>query len=113
MTLKLPQRLRLGLLSVLMMVVGGLPPDSKDIQGQRERVRDALLELLPHARHTGVKLGLEPLHPMYAGDRSLLNSLRVANDLCDELGPLVFGSFSLDHLGRLPRVQIRQAQLAI
>ncbi|MGF7135893.1 sugar phosphate isomerase/epimerase [Paraburkholderia sp. EB58] len=70
----------------LMMVVGGIPPDSKDIQGQRERVRDALLELLPHARQTGVKLGLEPLHPMYAGDRSLLNSLRVANDLCDELG---------------------------
>ncbi|MEK6420860.1 MAG: sugar phosphate isomerase/epimerase family protein [Burkholderia gladioli] len=70
----------------LMMVVGGMPPDSKDIAGQRARVRDALFELLPHARETGVKLGLEPLHPMYAGDRSVLNSIRVANDLCDELG---------------------------
>jgi sugar phosphate isomerase/epimerase len=70
----------------LMMVVGGMPPDSKDIQAQRARVRDALFTLLPHAREVGVKLGLEPLHPMYAGDRSVLNSIKVANDLCDELG---------------------------
>ncbi|HWT36383.1 MAG TPA: sugar phosphate isomerase/epimerase family protein [Paraburkholderia sp.] len=70
----------------LMMVVGGMPSDSKDIQGQRARVRDALFTLLPHAREVGVKLGLEPLHPMYAGDRSVLNSIKVANDLCDELG---------------------------
>lgn len=70
----------------LMMVVGGMPPDSKDIMGQRARVRDALFELLPHAREVGVKLGLEPLHPMYAGDRSVLNTIRMANDLCDELG---------------------------
>ena len=49
-------------------------------------MRDALFTLLPHAREVGVKLGLEPLHPMYAGDRSVLNSITVANDLCDELG---------------------------
>ncbi|HDR9173088.1 TPA: sugar phosphate isomerase/epimerase [Burkholderia vietnamiensis] len=70
----------------LMMVVGGMPPDSTDIQGQRARVHDALFTLLPHAREVGVKLGLEPLHPMYAGDRSVLNSIKLANDLCDELG---------------------------
>jgi len=63
----------------LMMVVGGMPPDSKDIAGQRARVRDALFTLLPHAREVGVKLGLEPLHPMYAGDRSVLNSIKVAS----------------------------------
>ncbi|MEX3815331.1 sugar phosphate isomerase/epimerase family protein [Paraburkholderia sp. BR13439] len=70
----------------LMMVVGGMPADSKDINAQRARVRDALFELAPHAREVGVKLGLEPLHPMYAGDRSVLNSITVANDLCDQLG---------------------------
>lgn len=70
----------------VVMVVGGLPPGSKDIAGQRARVRDALHTLAPHARSVGVKLGLEPLHPMYAGDRSVLNSITVANDLCDELG---------------------------
>jgi sugar phosphate isomerase/epimerase len=70
----------------LMMVVGGLPQQDKDLAGQRERVREALHALLPHARATGVKLGLEPLHPMYAGDRSVLNTIKAANDLCDELG---------------------------
>lgn len=70
----------------VVMVVGGLPAGSKDIMGQRARVRDALHTLAPHARSVGVKLGLEPLHPMYAGDRSVLNSIKTANDLCDELG---------------------------
>lgn len=70
----------------VVMVVGGLPAGSKDIMGQRARVREALHTLAPHARSAGVKLGLEPLHPMYAGDRSVLNSIRDANDLCDELG---------------------------
>lgn len=70
----------------LMMVVGGLPSHQKGIEAQRERVREALHALVPHARAVGVKLGLEALHPMYAGDRSVLNTLRMANDLCDELG---------------------------
>ncbi len=70
----------------LVMVVGGLPPGAKDLAGQRARVRDALHELLDHARATGVRLGLEPLHPMYAGSRSCLNTMAMANDLCDELG---------------------------
>jgi sugar phosphate isomerase/epimerase len=70
----------------VVMVIGGLPAGSKDLAGQRERVREALHELLPHARRAGVRLGLEPLHPMYAGDRSVLNTVRQVNDLCDELG---------------------------
>jgi sugar phosphate isomerase/epimerase len=67
-------------------VVGGLPPGSRDIAGQRRRVGDALGELVAHARATGVALGIEPLHPMYAADRSCLNTLAQANDLCDRLG---------------------------
>lgn len=70
----------------VVMVVGGLPARSKDIAGQRARVRDALDELASHATATGVKLGIEPLHPMYAGDRSVLNLMSQANDLCDALG---------------------------
>ena len=70
----------------LMMVVGGVPAHDKNLARQRSRVRDALHELVQHARKVGVRLGLEPLHPMYAGDRSVLNTLAMANDLCDELG---------------------------
>jgi sugar phosphate isomerase/epimerase len=69
----------------LMMVVGGVSRD-KDLAGQRARVREALFELAPYAKQRGVRLGLEPLHPMYTGDRSVLNTIRQANDLCDELG---------------------------
>jgi sugar phosphate isomerase/epimerase len=72
----------------LVMVVGGLPAGSRDIGGARARVLEGLEELLPHARDCGVRLGLEPLHPMYAGDRSCLSTLAQANDLCDRLGPV-------------------------
>ncbi len=70
----------------LVMVVGGLPKGSKDLRGHRARVTEALHTLSSHARETGVKLGIEPLHPMYCGDRSVINTIASANDLCDELG---------------------------
>jgi sugar phosphate isomerase/epimerase len=70
----------------LILVVGGLPPISRDLAGARRQVRDALAALLPHARQAGVPLAIEPLHPMYAADRACVNTLAQANDLCDELG---------------------------
>jgi sugar phosphate isomerase/epimerase len=70
----------------VVVVPGGLTPGDRDIAGQRRRVADALAALLPHARQAGVTLGLEPLHPMYAGDRSVLSTIRQVNDLCDRLG---------------------------
>ncbi|MBK7405252.1 MAG: sugar phosphate isomerase/epimerase [Phycisphaerales bacterium] len=48
----------------------------------REAVADALAKLAPHAQQAGVKLALEPLHPMYAADRSCVNTLASARDLC-------------------------------
>jgi sugar phosphate isomerase/epimerase len=70
----------------LVLVVGALPKGSRDIADARKQVRDGLAALLPHARATGVPLGIEPLHPMYAADRACVNTLAQANDLCDELG---------------------------
>lgn len=70
----------------LVMVGGGQPKGTKDLSGHRARVKDALHHLAPYARQVGVKLGIEPLHPMYAGDRSVINTIRMANDLCDVLG---------------------------
>lgn len=70
----------------LVLVVGGLPPASRDLAGARAQVRDSLAELLPYARAAGVPLAIEPLHPMYAADRSCVNTLAQANDLCEELG---------------------------
>ena len=70
----------------LVLVVGGLPKGSRDLNGARSQVRDALHALLPYARQARVPLAIEPLHPMYAADRACVNTLAQANDLCDELG---------------------------
>jgi sugar phosphate isomerase/epimerase len=70
----------------LVLVVGGLAAGSKDIAGARERVRDRVAALLPHARAAKMPLAIEPLHPMYAADRACVNTLVHANDLCDALG---------------------------
>jgi sugar phosphate isomerase/epimerase len=70
----------------LILVVGGLPKNSRDLAGARSQVRDALGALLPYARQARVPLAIEPLHPMYAADRACVNTLAQANDLCDELG---------------------------
>ncbi len=71
----------------MVVVSGGLAAGEKDIAGARLRVEDALAALLPHAHATGVKLGLEPLHPMYAAERSCLNSFAQCLDLAERLGP--------------------------
>ena len=70
----------------LILVVGGLPKGSRDIDDARRQVRDALAALLPYARQAKVPLAIEPLHPMFAADRACVNTLAHANDLCDELG---------------------------
>ena len=70
----------------LVLVVGGLPGTSKDIDLARRMVADGLAAVLPHARACRVPLAIEPLHPMYAADRSCINMLEQALDLCDALG---------------------------
>ena len=69
-----------------MLVVGGLPPGSRDIGGARAMVADGLAAVLPYARARAVPLAIEPLHPMYAADRACVNTLAQALDLCDALG---------------------------
>jgi sugar phosphate isomerase/epimerase len=78
----------------LVIVVGGLPqynrlgsPPSKDIASARAQVLDGLVELLEYAGKSGMKLALEPLHPMTAAERSVVNTLRQALDMCDLLDP--------------------------
>ncbi|MET8067473.1 sugar phosphate isomerase/epimerase family protein [Micromonospora sp. NPDC005313] len=68
----------------LVLVVGGLPPGSRDLAGARQRVADALAELAPYAGERGVRLALEPLHPMYCADRAVLSTLGQALDLAEE-----------------------------
>lgn len=72
-----------GSTPTLVIVAGGLPPGSRDLAGARERVRDAIGELVPHARGAGVTLAIEPLHPLYATDRCVVSTLSQALDLAE------------------------------
>lgn len=65
----------------LFLVVGGLASGEKDVVAARQRVADRLADLVPFAQENGVRLVLEPLHPMYAADRALISTLGQALDL--------------------------------
>ncbi|MCX4551007.1 sugar phosphate isomerase/epimerase [Streptomyces sp. NBC_01267] len=67
----------------LVLVSGGLPAGSKDLHGARERIADALAELAPYAGERGVRLAIEPLHPMFAADRCVVSTLTQALDLAE------------------------------
>jgi sugar phosphate isomerase/epimerase len=67
------------------MVVGGLAAGSKNMQSARQQVKEACAELADYGHTIGVKIALEPLHPVYAADRSCLTLLSEALDWCDEI----------------------------
>jgi sugar phosphate isomerase/epimerase len=66
---------------VVVLVVGGVADG--DLAGSRRRVAEALEALVPVALDRGVRLGLEPLHPMQCAQRSVLSTLRQALDLAE------------------------------
>ncbi|MDE3722190.1 sugar phosphate isomerase/epimerase [Nocardiopsis sp. N85] len=67
----------------LVMVLGGLPEGDRDLAGARSRAADAIGELVPYAAERGVRLALEPLHPMFCADRAVLSTLGQALDLAE------------------------------
>lgn len=69
------------------LVVGGLPEGSRDLAAARSQVVDGIAALLDEARQLATPLALEPLHPMYAADRSSVNTLAQALDICEVLEP--------------------------
>jgi sugar phosphate isomerase/epimerase len=62
----------------LVLVCGGLPGKSRDLTGARAQVADALDALVPYAHDAGVRLALEPLHPMFCADRAVVSTARQA-----------------------------------
>jgi len=67
---------------VLVLVCG--PAPDRDIDAARQMVCDGIAEIAPHGRERGIQLGIEPLHPMFAADRSVICSLRQANDIAQK-----------------------------
>jgi sugar phosphate isomerase/epimerase len=95
----------------LVMVVGGLPQGSKDIELARKQVRDGLAATLDYARTAQMPIAIEPLHPMYAADRACVNTLSQALDICDELGEGIGVALDVYHVWWDPELS-RQIQRA-
>ena len=55
----------------LVFISGGLEDGAKDLTAARARTLEAVTALLPDARSVGVKLGIEPLHPMMCANRAV------------------------------------------
>lgn len=68
----------------VVVIVSG-PPNGQSLSDARATVIDGLLEVLPAAEKAGVILGIEPLHPMYAAERSVVVTLKQANDIAEQL----------------------------
>src|SRR5262249_23980732 len=47
---------------------------------------DGLAAMVDHAKARGVRIGIEPRHPMYAADRSVVSTLGLANDMAEKVG---------------------------
>ena len=67
----------------VLVFIGDFRRFSPDLGEARRRIADTILSLEEIALDSAVRLALEPLHPMLAADRSCLNLLSQANDLCD------------------------------
>lgn len=70
---------------VLTIVVGGVEPGTKGVGESLKRVTDRVAEAAPYAAARNVKLALEPLNPVYGGNRSCLTTTRDALDICDAI----------------------------
>ncbi|QQE12543.1 sugar phosphate isomerase/epimerase [Planctomycetota bacterium] len=68
---------------MVVYVVGAAPGQS--LEESRKQTQDAFAALLPHAEARNVKLAIEPLHPMYAADRSCINRMAEARIICEQL----------------------------
>ncbi|WP_280495693.1 sugar phosphate isomerase/epimerase family protein [Nocardia farcinica] len=60
----------------LVMVMGGIA--DRDLAAARARVEERLALLAPYAAERGVRLALEPLHPMFCADRAVISTLAQA-----------------------------------
>jgi sugar phosphate isomerase/epimerase len=73
----------------LVLVVGGCT--GVGLEEARKMVADGIAALVPYASERGVRIGLEPLHPMYAAERSVLNTISQSLKLASAYSPKQVG----------------------
>lgn len=73
-------------------LTGGLSHTGSDVSSQKRAALQALERLVPAARERGLRLNLEPLHPMVCGFRSVVSTLDEACEMVDSFAsPDVLG----------------------
>jgi sugar phosphate isomerase/epimerase len=83
--------------SMLVLVCGADPFQS--LEESRKQIRDGIAAIIPDASAAGIKLTIEPLHPMYADTRSAINTLAQANEMAEDLNsPWVGVAVDVYHL---------------
>ncbi len=76
--------------SPLVVLVCGADP-GQSLETSRGQIMDGIEAILSHAEACRVKLAIEPLHPMYAADRSAITTLAQANDMTEAIGSPFLG----------------------
>jgi sugar phosphate isomerase/epimerase len=71
---------------VLTIVVGGIVEGSHSMEESLHQVTEIVAEGASRATEAGVRLALEPLNPVYGGNRSCLVTVRDAVDICEAIG---------------------------
>jgi sugar phosphate isomerase/epimerase len=66
---------------LLVLVCGASPEQSPGIS--RQQITEGIEACIAYAEKRNVVLAIEPLHPMYAGDRSAINTLKQANEIAE------------------------------
>lgn len=96
---------------VLVLVAG--PAPDRNLDAARGMVEDGICAVLPHALDSGVKLAIEPLHPMFAGDRSVIVTLGQANTMAERIdSPGVGVAVDVYHVWWDPNVYTEIARAA-
>lgn len=67
----------------VVLVCGAFP--GQGLEESRNQIAEGIYAILPEAEAAGVKLAIEPLHPMYTDTRSAINTLAQTNDLVEQL----------------------------
>jgi len=74
---------------LVVLVCGAVP--GQPLAESRRQIQDGIAAVLDHAQAAGVRLAVEPLHPMYADSRSAINTLAQANELCETIASAWLG----------------------
>ncbi|MGC4037275.1 MAG: sugar phosphate isomerase/epimerase family protein [Chitinophagaceae bacterium] len=64
---------------------------AQSLEDSRKQIKEGIETIIPEAAAVGVRLAIEPLHPMYADTRSAINTLKQANDMAVALNSPVVG----------------------